>query len=32
MLSRQVGHPIPTKTGFGLWEWESLWRECGFGK
>ena len=32
MLARQVGHPIPTKTGFGLWEWGSLWRECGFGK
>jgi len=32
MLARQVGHPVPTKTGFGLWEWGSLWRECGFGK
>jgi len=32
MLARQVGHPVPTQTGFGLWEWGSLWRECGFGK
>lgn len=32
MLARQVGHPVPTKTGFGLWEWGSLWRDCGFGK
>jgi uncharacterized damage-inducible protein DinB len=32
MLTRQVGHPLPAKTGFGLWEWGSLWRECGFGK
>jgi uncharacterized damage-inducible protein DinB len=32
MLSRQVGYPVPTQTGFGLWEWGSLWRECGFGK
>jgi len=32
MLARQIGHPIPTKTGFGLWEWGTLWRECGFGK
>ena len=32
MLSRQVGHPIPPKTGFGLWEWGSLWRECGSSK
>ncbi len=32
MLARQVGHPVPTRTGFGLWEWGSLWRECGFSK
>jgi uncharacterized damage-inducible protein DinB len=32
MLARQVGHPLPLQTGFGLWEWGSLWRECGFGK
>jgi uncharacterized damage-inducible protein DinB len=32
MLARQVGYPIPTQTNFGLWEWGSLWRECGFGK
>ena len=32
MIARQLGHPVPTKTGFGLWEWGSLWRDCGFGK
>jgi uncharacterized damage-inducible protein DinB len=32
MLARQVGHPLPPQTGFALWEWGSLWRECGFGK
>jgi len=32
MLARQVGHALPAQTGFGLWEWGSLWRECGFGK
>lgn len=32
MLARQVGFPVPAQTGFGLWEWGSLWRECGFGK
>ncbi|MGB7438038.1 MAG: DinB family protein [Candidatus Acidiferrum sp.] len=32
MLARQVGHAVPTQTGFGLWEWGNLWRECGFGK
>jgi len=32
MLARRVGHTVPTQAGFGLWEWGSLWRECGFGK
>jgi uncharacterized damage-inducible protein DinB len=32
VLSRQVGHPVPTQTGFGLCEWGNLWRECGSGK
>ena len=32
MLARQVGHPLPPQTGFGLWEWGTLWRECGYGK
>jgi len=32
MLARQVGHPIPAKEGFGLWEWGTLWRDCGFTK
>lgn len=32
MLAPQLGHPVPAKTGFGLWEWGTLWRECGFGK
>ena len=32
ILARQAGHPVPTQTGFGLWEWGSLWRECGYGK
>jgi uncharacterized damage-inducible protein DinB len=32
MLARQVDHAVPTQTRFGLWEWGSLWRDCGFGK
>jgi uncharacterized damage-inducible protein DinB len=32
MLARQVGHPLPPQTAFALWEWGTLWRECGFGK
>lgn len=30
MLARQVGHPLPAKVGFGLWEWGAIWRDCGF--
>jgi len=30
MLARQLGHAIPAKAGFGLWEWGTLWKECGF--
>jgi len=30
--SAKVGTDKATQTGFGLWEWGSLWRECGFGK
>jgi uncharacterized damage-inducible protein DinB len=32
MLARQVGHPLPPKVGFGLWEWGALWRDCGFSR
>jgi uncharacterized damage-inducible protein DinB len=32
MLARQVGHPVAAKTGFGLWEWGTLWRESGSSK
>src|SRR5271165_4529719 len=32
MLAHQLGHPLPPKINFGLWEWGTLWRECGFGK
>jgi uncharacterized damage-inducible protein DinB len=32
MMARQVGHPIPAKAGFGLWEWGTLWKACGFAR
>jgi uncharacterized damage-inducible protein DinB len=32
MLARQHGNPIPPKAGFGLWEWGTLWKECGFSR
>ncbi len=31
MMARQLGHAIDKKTAYGLWEWGSLWRDCGFG-
>ena len=30
-LARQVGHPLPKQATFGMWEWGSRWKECGFG-
>lgn len=30
MLAHQLGHPLPTKAGSGMWAWEKLWKECGF--
>jgi uncharacterized damage-inducible protein DinB len=32
MLARQLGHPVAAKTGFGLGERGTLWRERGFGR
>jgi uncharacterized damage-inducible protein DinB len=31
-LARQLGHPVDTKAADGLWEWGSLWHNCGFGR
>ena len=32
MMARQRwGIPLAPKIGFGLWEWGSLWKECGSG-
>ena len=30
MLAHQLGFPLPTKAGAGIWAWEKLWKECGF--
>jgi uncharacterized damage-inducible protein DinB len=32
MMARQVGHPVAPKAAFGLWEWGTLWKECGFSR
>jgi uncharacterized damage-inducible protein DinB len=31
MLAHQLGFPLPGKAAYGIWNWEKLWRECGFG-
>jgi uncharacterized damage-inducible protein DinB len=28
MLAHQLGYPI--KTGYEMWNWEKLWKQCGF--
>jgi hypothetical protein len=30
MLAHQLGFPLPTKVASGIWNWEKLWKECGF--
>jgi len=30
-LARQLGHALPKAATFGMWEWGSRWKECGFG-
>ena len=30
MLAHQLGAPLPAKVGGELWNWEKLWKQCGF--
>ncbi|HTB96119.1 MAG TPA: DinB family protein [Terracidiphilus sp.] len=30
LLAHQLGFPLPDAASQGLWQWERLWRECGF--
>jgi uncharacterized damage-inducible protein DinB len=30
MLAHELGFPLPVKARSGMWNWEKLWRECGF--
>ncbi len=32
MLAHQLGFPLPIKAAAGIWNWERLWRECGFAR
>jgi uncharacterized damage-inducible protein DinB len=29
MLAHQLGLPLPKEVGYGLWNWDKLWKECG---
>ncbi len=29
MLAHQLGFPLPKEVGWGMWNWEKLWKECG---
>jgi uncharacterized damage-inducible protein DinB len=30
MLAHQLGFPLPVKAMAGIWNWEKLWKDCGF--
>ncbi len=30
MLAGQLGFPLPGKVAYAIWNWERLWKECGF--
>ena len=30
MLAHQLGFPLPPNVLSGIWNWEKLWKECGF--
>ncbi len=32
MLAHQLGFPLAKRVMAGMWSWERLWRECGFGE
>jgi uncharacterized damage-inducible protein DinB len=32
MLAHQLGHPVPKEVDYGLWNWEKVWKECGFSR
>lgn len=30
MLAHELGYPLPGRANYGLWNWEKLWKDCGF--
>jgi uncharacterized damage-inducible protein DinB len=29
MLAHQLGFPLPKEVGYGIWNWQKLWKDCG---
>lgn len=32
MLAHQLGFPLSDQATYRMWDWEKLWKECGFGR
>jgi uncharacterized damage-inducible protein DinB len=32
LLAHQQGFPLPDQVANGIWNWEKLWKECGFSR
>jgi uncharacterized damage-inducible protein DinB len=30
LLAHELGYPLPGKANYGIWNWEKLWKDCGF--
>jgi len=30
MFAHQLGFRLPVKAAYGIWNWEKLWKQCGF--
>jgi uncharacterized damage-inducible protein DinB len=30
MLVHQLGFPLPKEVAYGIWNWQKLWKDCGF--
>jgi uncharacterized damage-inducible protein DinB len=32
MLAHQLGLPLPKDVAYGIWNWQKLWKDCGFSR
>jgi uncharacterized damage-inducible protein DinB len=32
MLAHQLGFPLPNEVAYRLWNWDKLWKECGWSR